>query len=133
MNVIGFLAYAFNGIGKFASTFLPWHSQPIRRRTRTVGLILMAITTLYVVKGGMFSVVFTEVMQFSILTTASIISVGIIAMRQVTPEMLATSSPPAGTARGSAGTLDLDWSQLMPAVNQQHRRRRLDRCSRRSS
>ena len=50
-------------------------------------LILMAITTFYVVKGGMFSVVITEVIQYVILTIASI-AVGIIAIRQISPEAL---------------------------------------------
>jgi SSS family solute:Na+ symporter len=40
-----------------------------------------------VIKGGMISVVITEVVQFFILSIASF-SVGIIAMRKVAPEML---------------------------------------------
>ena len=41
-------------------------------------MILIAITTIYVIKGGMFSVVITEVIQFCILSIASF-AVGIIA------------------------------------------------------
>ena len=48
VSVIGFLTYGFKGIGKFASDFLPWHLSP-----NQYALILMAITTFYVVKGGM--------------------------------------------------------------------------------
>ena len=33
INVIGFLAYGFIGIGKFSATFLPGNSHPIRRPT----------------------------------------------------------------------------------------------------
>ena len=36
-------------------------------------LILMAITAFYVVKGGMFSVVITEVLQFALLSIASLV------------------------------------------------------------
>ncbi len=62
ISVIGFLSYGFKGIGEFAVAFLP----PLVTNPATLlahpdinanlyGLILMAITTLYVVKGGMFS------------------------------------------------------------------------------
>ena len=47
----------------------------------------MAITTFYVVKGGMFSVVITEVLQFCLLSIASL-AIGIIAMVRVSPEAL---------------------------------------------
>ncbi|MDH5551632.1 MAG: sodium:solute symporter, partial [Gemmatimonadota bacterium] len=71
INVIGFLAYGFIGIGKFASTFLPWQlSADPATNVNLYGLIITGITTLYVVKGGMFSVVFTEVLQFFIMTVA---------------------------------------------------------------
>jgi Na+/proline symporter len=52
--------------------------------TNLWGLLITAITTLYVVKGGMFSVVFTEVLQFIIMTVASL-WVGIVAMQRVSP------------------------------------------------
>src|SRR5512136_2291448 len=82
VSVIGFLAYGAKGIGKFATVFLPWNLS-----SDTYALILMGITTIYVVKGGMFSVVFTVVMQFSVLTIASL-CIGVIAAMKVTPAML---------------------------------------------
>ena len=87
VSVVGFLSYAFKGIGKFAVDFLPWSLT-----ANEYALILMAITTFYVVKGGMFSVVITEVVQFCILSVASI-ALGLIAMSKVTPEMLARVTP----------------------------------------
>ena len=63
--VIGFLAYGFMGIGKFAATMLPWQlSADPAVNNNLYGLIITALTSIYVVKGGMLSVVFTEVMQF---------------------------------------------------------------------
>ena len=61
------LAYAFKGIGKFAVTMLPWQLShgPGLSNENLYGLIITALTTLYVVKGGMVSVVITEVMQFA--------------------------------------------------------------------
>ena len=65
-------------------------------------LILIAITTFYVVKGGMFSVVITEVIQFCILSVASL-AIGIIAMVKVSPENCASSFRWAGTTSSSDG------------------------------
>ena len=110
VSVVAFLSYAFKGIGKFAIDFLPWHLS-----ANEYALILMAITTFYVVKGGMFSVVITEVIQFCILSTASIV-LGVIAMTQVTPEALAKAVPAGWDNIWFSWRLDLDWSQLMPSV-----------------
>jgi Na+/proline symporter len=111
VSVIGFLAYAFKGIGKFAQVFLPWDLSP-----DTYALIILGITTLYVVKGGMFSVVFTEVLQFCIMTVASI-AVGIIAILQVSPEMLDKAVPDGWKNIFFGWQLDLDWSGLIDSVN----------------
>ncbi len=91
--VIGFLAYGFVGIGKFAATMLPWQlSLDSQVNDNLYGLIITAITTMYVVKGGMLSVVLTEVFQFFVMTIACI-WVGIIAMHAVSPALLATKVP----------------------------------------
>src|SRR5208337_1759903 len=82
VSIIGFFTYGFKGIGKFAATFLPWHLSP-----NVYALILIGITAIYVIKGGMISVVITEVIQFLILAIASF-AVGIIAMMKVAPETL---------------------------------------------
>ena len=117
MNVIGFLAYAFIGIGKFAATFLPWAlAADPTTNAKLWGLLIVAITTIYVAKGGMFSVVFTELLQFSIMTIASI-SVGILVMRQVSPDTLNHFIPDGWRSPWFGKMLDIDWSNLMPAVN----------------
>jgi Na+/proline symporter len=118
LNVIGFLAYAYIGIGKFASTFLPWSlSSDPSTNVKLWGCLIIAITTLYVVKGGMFSVVSTELLQFTLLTIASI-AVGILVMRQVSPAMLDPMIPHGWRSPFFGAHLDLDWSHIMPAVNQ---------------
>ena len=111
VSVIGFLTYAFKGIGKFATEFLPWHLS-----ANEYALILMGITTLYVVKGGMFSVVITEVIQFCILSVASI-AIGVIAMMRVSPEMLRRVVPAGWENLFFGWHLNLDWSSLIQAVN----------------
>ncbi|MDO3387556.1 sodium:solute symporter family protein [Gilvimarinus sp. SDUM040013] len=117
VNVVGFLAYGFIGIGKFASVFLPWElSSDPTTNDIYYGLIITALTTVYVVKGGMFSVVFTEVLQFFIMTVACI-AVGIIAMQKVSPEMLAAVVPEDWTRVGFGWDLNLDWSGTLDAAN----------------
>jgi len=111
VSVVAFLSYAFKGIGKFATDFLPWHLS-----ANEYALILMGITTFYVVKGGMFSVVITEVIQFCILSTASIV-LGIIAMRRVSPDMLRRAIPAGWDQLFFGWRLDLDWSGLISSVN----------------
>lgn len=118
INVIGFLAYGFIGIGKFAATFLPFQlSADPTWNVNLYGLIITAITTLYVVKGGMFSVVFTEVLQFFIMTIACI-WVGIIAMQQVSPEMLDAVIPAGWREIFFGWQLELDWTGIMAAANE---------------
>ncbi|MCA9231081.1 MAG: Na+:solute symporter [Planctomycetales bacterium] len=117
INVVGFLAFGFIGIAKFSATFLPWQlSADPATNVNLYGLIVTAVTTLYVVKGGMFSVVFTEVLQFGIMTIACV-WVGAIAMQAVSPEMLAAVVPEGWQNIFFGKQLDLDWSSLMPAAN----------------
>jgi Na+/proline symporter len=111
VSVVAFLSYAFKGIGKFATDFLPWQLS-----ANEYALILMAITTFYVVKGGMFSVVVTEVIQFCILSISSIV-LGIIAMRSVSSEALRRAIPAGWDDPFFSWRLDLDWSGLISSVN----------------
>ncbi len=111
VSIIGFFSYGFKGIGKFASTFLPWHLTP-----NQYALGLIAITTIYVIKGGMFSVVITEVLQFCILSIASF-AVAIIAMTKVAPATLARAVPAGWDDLFFGWHLNLDWSSLIPSAN----------------
>ena len=52
----------------------------------------MGLTSLYAIKGGMVSVVITEVMQFTILTVTAL-TIGIIAIVKVSPDMIAHDIP----------------------------------------
>ena len=120
VNTIGMLAFAFKGIGKFAVTMLPWQLS-----TQTVGLLtnenvyailILLVTSLYVIKGGMVSVVITEVMQFTILTLTSLI-IGVIAMAKVSPELVASAVPEGWFNPFFGWRLDLDWTGIFDSVN----------------
>jgi len=112
ISAIGFISYAFKGIGKFAVIFFPWDLSP-----DTYALIIFAITTLYVVKGGMYSVVFTELLQFVIMTFAAI-AVGIIAMNMVSSEALNAVIPAGWKELFFGWQLELDWTGVIDSVNQ---------------
>lgn len=125
IGMIGFIAYDFKGIGKFASIFLPWDlsvSVPLfghefsLSSQNAYALLFMGITTLYVIKGGMFSVVLTELLQFAIMTVASL-AVGIIAMMKVSPELLHRVIPEGWTNILFGWHLNLDWSGVLDSAN----------------
>jgi Na+/proline symporter len=111
VSIIGFFSYGFKGIGKFASIFLPWHLSPNLYAT-----ILIAITAIYVIKGGMFSVVVTEVIQFCILSIASF-AVGIIAMSKTAPGTLQRVVPSGWDHIFFGWHLNVDWSSLIASAN----------------
>jgi len=113
VSVIGLLTYTFLGIGKFATIFLPWDLS-----ANTYAITLMGITTIYVLLGGMYSVVLTDLLQFGLLTVTSLV-IGIVALTRVTPEMLKAVVPDGWLSLAIDWKLNLDWSGLVPAVNEQ--------------
>lgn len=124
-SALGFLTYGFIGIGKFVEIFIPWDAVspfvPFSLSAEQVphfyGIILTSIATLYVVLGGMMSIVWTDVLQFTIMTVSAII-IGIIAMNKVSPEVLMPLVPEGWDSPFFGWELGLDWSNLLPSVNQ---------------
>jgi SSS family solute:Na+ symporter len=120
VNVVAFLAYAFKGIGKFASVMLPWHftnqTTGLFSDANIYALIIMGLTSLYAIKGGMISVVITEVMQFTILTVTSI-AIGFIAVWKVSPEMIHKAIPAGWLNPFFGWKLNLDWTGILDQVN----------------
>ncbi|GGW84773.1 sodium:solute symporter family protein [Alteromonas halophila] len=111
VSAVGFIAYAFKGIGKFAAIFFPWDIAP-----DVYALIIFVVTTLYVIKGGMYSVVFTEILQFVLMTVAAV-AVGIIAMSEVSPQQLAAATPEGWDEVMFSWRLDLNWQGVIDSVN----------------
>ena len=79
---IGFIAYFFEGVGKFMTIILPWDltlqmgTSVLLNSEQSYALIIILLTTIYTVKGGMFSVVATEVLQYGIMVLAGLLVVG---------------------------------------------------------
>jgi len=80
-----FIGYAFQGIGKFASVY-------IALSPSTCALIVIGTTTLYVLLGGLYGVVVTDVLQTVILTIAGVAIAG-VAFVHLSPETLASALP----------------------------------------
>jgi Na+/proline symporter len=111
ISTIAFIAYAFQGIGRFAAVFFPWQVTP-----ETYALVFIGITTVYVILGGMYSVVLTDIIQFIIMTIMSV-AIAIIAINQVSPDIISAAVPKGWYNICFGWKLDLDWSQLIPALN----------------
>ena len=121
ISVFGFIAYFFVGIGKFATIFFPWDlSTSIAgfqlSSEQGYAFLIIAITTLYVIKGGMYSVVITEVIQFVIMTISCFV-IGYIAFTQVSGEQIAEAVPPGWNQLFFGWELNLDWSNHLASVN----------------
>lgn len=124
ISVLGFLAYGFVGVGKFIEIFVPWEMVspylPFDLSPEYVphfyGILFTSIATFYVMLGGMMSIVWADVLQFSIMTFAAL-AIGIIAMTQVTPEALHAAVPEGWANPFFGWTLDLDWSDKIAEVN----------------
>ncbi len=122
VSAIGFVAYFFEGIGKFCDSILPWDlafsSDLISINSENMyALIIVGITTLYTLRGGMMSVVATEVFQYVIMTISSII-IAVIAYNAVTYDQISNVVPGGWENLFFGWTMDLDWSQTLPQLNE---------------
>ena len=121
INVVGMLAFGFLGIGKLAAEFIPWHfsADPLLN-DKIYGLIVVALTTIYSVKGGMYSVVMTEILQFFIKLVVCF-AIAWIAMTLVTPEMIAAVVPPGWHDILFGWHLNLDWAGVAQAARPENK------------
>lgn len=123
VGVLGFLSYGFIGIGKFMEIFFPWEvvSQYVpfdvapEYVPHLYGIFFTTIATFYVMMGGMLSIVWTDVVQFAIMTVSGVV-IAVIAMMKVTPDMLAAHVPVGWDTPFFGWTLEMDWSNLIPSV-----------------
>jgi solute:Na+ symporter, SSS family len=118
---IGFMAYFFEGIGKFATSIFHWDLSATffgakLSNEHAYALIIIGITTFYTLLGGMYSVVATEVMQFVIMMIGCLV-VGCVAYANTTAEQITAAIPTGWGELTPHWHLNLDWSQHLPAVN----------------
>ena len=121
IGAIGFIAYFFEGIGKFCAAILPW-DLTLQNQIFTISsenvyaLIIVGITTLYTLRGGMISVVATEVFQYIIMTISSIV-IAVIAFNAVGNSDIMEVVPNGWDEMFFGWNMDLDWSASLPQLN----------------
>jgi SSS family solute:Na+ symporter len=122
ISCLGFLAYGFVGLGKFIMIFIPWEivSQyvPFHVSAQYVphlyGIVFTFFAMLYAILGGMVSIVWADLLQYIIMTVASI-AIGIIAMNALATHVL---NVPDGWLNPFFGwKLGLDWTRIIPEVS----------------
>lgn len=112
VSVVGFLSYAFRGIGQFAKPFFPW--QHVSENWYATAIL--AITGTYCIVGGMYSVVLNDIIQFGLILAAAI-GVAVVAISLTSPEQIAAAVPQGWFGLFSGWRLDLDWGSLVPQLN----------------
>ena len=95
-----FVGYAYQGIGKFASVYIPLEklaemtSSPalqslfVTHEADVLATAIIGLTTLYVLVGGLYSVVVTDVIQTVVLTVGALF-IAWLAWSKIAPEQLA--------------------------------------------
>lgn len=120
---LGYLAYGFIGIGKFIEIFVPWEVVagyiPFEVSAEYVphfyGILFTAFAVFYSLMGGMLSIVWADVVQYFLMAVSGIV-IGIIAMNAVASEPMLV--PDGWLTPFFGARLDLDWSTIIPEINQ---------------
>jgi len=121
IGCFGFLAYGFVGLGKFIEIFVPWNIvQPYipfhvgaDYVAHFYGIVFTLFAMFYSILGGMNSIVFGDLIKYSIMTIGCI-AIGYIAMTHLHGQKL---NVPRGWSSPFFGLdLNLDWRNILPAA-----------------
>ena len=119
---LGYLAYGFIGLGKFVEIFVPWElvsnyvpfDVPLEYVPHFYGTIFTLFAVFYSLLGGMSGIVWADVVQFTIMTIAALV-IGYLGWQAVGASNL---NVPDGWMNPFIGELSLDWTEIIPEVNQ---------------
>jgi Na+/proline symporter len=123
ISVLGFLTYGFIGLGKFVEIFIPWEVVspyiPFKVAPQHVahvyGIVFTLFAMFYAILGGMASIVWADVIQYTIMTISAVV-IGVIAMNALSDNPLVV---PDGWMNPFFGArLDMDWSGIIAEVNE---------------
>lgn len=113
VSVVGFLSYAFRGIGQFTVPFLPWQFE---HAAEVYGTIILLVTGIYCVIGGMYGVVLNDMIQFGLIVVAAI-CIAAVAMTRTTAEQIVSAVPADWSNLFFGWKLHLDWAAKgLPAL-----------------
>ena len=120
---LGYLAYGFIGVGKFVEIFLPWEmvsnyvpfNVPSEYVPHFYGIMLTLFAVFYSLLGGMVSIVWTDLIQFTLMAISAVI-IGVLAMNALSTADLMV---PIGWDTPFFGyDLNVDWNSVIPAVTE---------------
>ena len=122
LSCFGFLAYGFIGLGKFIEIFIPWSEVkdyiPFNIAPQYVahfyGIVFTLFAMFYSILGGMKSIVLGDLIKY-IIMTAACISIAVIAFQHLHTQTLHV--PEGWFDPFFSWRLDLNWSQINPAVD----------------
>ncbi len=117
---LGYLAYGFIGLGKFIEIFIPWESistyVPFEVAPDYIphfyGIVFTLFAVFYSLLGGMSGIVWADVIQFLIMTTAALV-IGYLGYNAISNTNL---NIPEFWLSPFQGGLDLDWTGIIPEV-----------------
>jgi Na+/proline symporter len=120
---LGYLAYGFIGLGKFIEIFIPWEVVsnyiPFAVSPEFVphfyGIIFTLFAVFYSLLGGMSGIVWADVVQFAIMTIAALV-IGYLGFMAVGENTL--NVPDGWMSPFFNWELNMDWSKIIPEVNQ---------------
>lgn len=119
---IGFIAYFFEGVGKFMTVILPWDlnltlaGELLLTSEQSYALLIILITTIYTIKGGMFSVVTTEVLQYGIMVLAGVLIAG-YTFTEFTDAQVSALIPPEWKNIFFGNELETFWDEKRDPFN----------------
>ena len=126
LSCLGFLAYGFIGIGKFVEIFIPWETLnpylPFSISPEYIphfyGIIFTLFAAFYSLLGGMSGIVWADILQFGIMTLSALV-IAYMGYTAIGENQLPV--PPGWLNLFFGWELNLDWSEIIPQVNEKIR------------
>ncbi len=123
ISCLGFLTYGFIGLGKFVEIFIPWEvvspyipfDVAPQYVAHVYGIVFTLFAMFYAILGGMSSIVWADVIQYTIMTISAVV-IGVIAMNALTDHPLLV--PEGWINPFFRARLEMDWSHIIPEVNE---------------
>lgn len=126
LSCLGFLAYGFIGLGKFIEIFIPWEvvsshipfTIAAKYAPHVYGIIFTLFAVFYSLLGGMSGIVWADVIQFAIMTVSALV-IGYLGYTAIGENVL--NVPDGWMSPFFGWELNLDWSTIIPQVNEKIR------------
>ena len=126
LSCFGFLAYGFIGLGKFIEVFIPFGAvQPYLPFSvspefvpHLYGIIFTLFAVFYAIMGGMSSIVWADVVQYTLMAIGAV-SIAVVAVMHLWGQTLHV--PPGWSELSFGWKLGIDWDGILPEVNRKIR------------